>query len=342
LSCNTNNYQLTTNNLYFCSSNKQQPLNRIDRLSAILIHLQSKRRVTAQEIAERFEISLRSVYRDVKALQESGVPIIGESGIGYSVMEGYRLPPVMFTNEEASSLLLAGKLAEVSTDPVVKKHFENALYKIKSVLRYTDKEQIETLEENVIVLPSSYNTSKDANAQYLSELQRAMVTKKVVHMVYCKAYDTTAEARDVEPIGLCYYGNAWHCIAWCRLRNDYRDFKMSRIVKLYVTETIFDNSSHPSISEYLSKMTARETQLSEIVIRIRKDVARYIGEQKFYYGFVSEEICDNDVRLRFLTSYPDMFARWILMFADALTIESPTEFKEQVKVICEKLYRHHV
>lgn len=317
-------------------------MNRIDRLSAILIHLQSKRRVTAQEIAERFDISLRSVYRDVKALQESGVPIIGESGIGYSVMEGYRLPPIMFTNEEAAALLLAGKLAETSTDLLVKKNFENALFKIKAVLRYTDKEQIETLEENVLVFPSVHNAGKDTNAQYLSELKSAMITKKVVNMQYRKAYETTADVRNIEPIGLCYYSAAWHCIAWCRLRNDYRDFKLSRIVKLQVLADEFDNSVHPSISDYLGKMMSMEKELSEVIVRVKKNVVKYMGEQKYYYGYVSEEVFENDVRMTFLTAYPDVLARWILMYSDALTIESPVEFKEHVKMICEKLYKHHV
>src|ERR1700704_2719720 len=115
-------------------------MNRIDRLHAILTHLQSKKLVTAQEMADRFNISLRTVYRDVKALDESGVPVIGEAGSGYTIMEGYRLPPVMFTQEEASALLLGGKMAEHRTDASLKKHLDTAMFKIKAVLRSGDKE----------------------------------------------------------------------------------------------------------------------------------------------------------------------------------------------------------
>src|SRR5271170_6305194 len=103
-------------------------------------------------MADRFQISLRTVYRDVKALDESGVPVIGEAGSGYTIMEGYRLPPVMFTQEEASALLLGAKLAEQFTDGCIKKHFNAALFKIKAVLRATDKEYVDSLTDHVEVL----------------------------------------------------------------------------------------------------------------------------------------------------------------------------------------------
>src|SRR3954447_3068852 len=101
-------------------------MNRIDRLTAILIQLQSKRVVKAQEIADRFEISLRTVYRDVRALEEGGVPLVGEAGVGYSLVEGYRLPPVMFTKEEASALLFGAKLVEKMSDHSIQKEFQSA------------------------------------------------------------------------------------------------------------------------------------------------------------------------------------------------------------------------
>src|SRR3981189_3616994 len=117
-------------------------MNRIDRLTAILIHLQSKKIVKAEEIANRFEISLRTVYRDVKALMEGGVPIGSEAGTGYFIVDGYHLPPVMFSQEEASSMLLAGKLVERMSDQSVRKAFESALLKIKCVLNDTEKSNL--------------------------------------------------------------------------------------------------------------------------------------------------------------------------------------------------------
>ena len=109
-------------------------MNRLDRLTSILIQLQTKRVVKAEEIARRFEISLRTVYRDVKSLMEAGVPIGSEAGKGYFIVDGFHLPPVMLTQDEASAMLLAGKLVDKMADKSVRLAFDSSLYKIKSVL----------------------------------------------------------------------------------------------------------------------------------------------------------------------------------------------------------------
>ena len=114
-------------------------MNRIDRVTAILIHLQSRRVVKAQEIAERFGISLRTVYRDIRTLEAAGIPLLGEAGVGYSIMEGYRLPPVMFTKEEATAFLTAEKLIEKLTDTSTEESYKSAMYKIKAVLNAAEK-----------------------------------------------------------------------------------------------------------------------------------------------------------------------------------------------------------
>src|ERR1700710_269421 len=129
-------------------------MNRIDRISAILIQLQSRRVVKAADIAERFNISLRTVYRDIRTLEEAGIPLIGEAGVGYSIMDGYRLPPVMFTREEATAFLTAEKFVDKLTDATTVTHYQSAMFKIKSILKTAEKDLLENIHSSIEVLKS--------------------------------------------------------------------------------------------------------------------------------------------------------------------------------------------
>lgn len=314
-------------------------MNRIDRLHAILTHLQSKKRVTAQEMADRFNISLRTVYRDVKALDESGVPVIGEAGTGYSIMEGYRLPPVMFTRDEASALLLGSKLTEQFTDGAIKKNFGAALFKIKAVLRSSDKEFVDDLTDHIEIL-SRRNPSKEISDQWLSLLQQAIVLKRVVDLKYHSNMKEETTKRHIEPIGLVYYSTSWHLIAWCRLRNGYRDFRLSRILQALLLEDLFDASTHPSIQEYLQQMKA-EYEVEEAIVSFDKKVVKHLGDHKYLNGFISEEDLGDFVRMKFMTSSIEYFGRWLLMYSSYVRIESPEPLKTVMKDLSQRLYTHY-
>lgn len=313
-------------------------MNRIDRLHAILTHLQSKKRVTAQEVADRFNISLRTVYRDVKALEESGVPVIGEAGSGYTIMEGYRLPPVMFTQEEASALLLGAKLAEYLSDESIKKHFNAALFKIKAVLRTSDKEHMDQLNDNIVVL--SRLPADDSAGRYLVDLQKALGDKKVIQIRYQSGEDAVTE-RTLEPIGLCHYGQAWHLIGWCHLRNGYRDFRVSRIQQLQILDKTFEPETHPSLQEYMQTMI-NSSELQEVVVRYTKSAARHLGNQKYYYGYVREEVQEDHVLMYYVTSSLEYFGRWLLMYTNHVTVESPEALATVMKELTEEIRLHYL
>ncbi len=332
-----NCWQFTAAAHFFLAKNIE--VNRIDRLHAILTHLQSKKKVTAQEVADRFSISLRTVYRDVKALEESGVPVIGEAGSGYSIMEGYRLPPVMFTQEEASALLFAGKIAEKMTDTSVKKHFDAALYKVKAVLRGDDKEHMEDLSNYIAVFKSRV-PEEEPGGKYLVSLQKAIVDKKVINMHYFSNYNEASTQRNAEPIGLCYYGDNWHLIAYCLLRNDYRDFRLNRIQKLQVLDESFAGKQHRSLQQYIDSMV-RQSELVEVIVEFDKETVRHIGNQKYYYGYVREERLDNCVRMYFLTAFLEPFGRWLLMFTNSVIVQSPPLLKEIMQGLKEEIDAHY-
>lgn len=315
-------------------------MNRIDRLTAILIQMQTKRIVKAEEIADRFEISLRTVYRDVKALMEAGVPIGSEAGKGYFIVDGYHLPPVMFTQEEGSAMLFAGKLVEKMTDNSIRKAFESALLKIKAVLNASEKDHLESLQSHIAVKAMPHDDQPFPN-HFLTSLQKAAVEKEVVRMEYSSNYAEEITYREVEPIGLFFYGNAWHLIGWCRLRSGYRDFRTDRIKTLKSTGTKFDPRNLLSLQEYLATLIQGNREMEKVVVIFDKSHAKFIGSTKYLYGFASEEELDSKVKMVFLTCYLKGLCRWLLMFGSGVTLEQPEKAKEIIADLVEELNMHY-
>ncbi|MBS1685979.1 MAG: YafY family transcriptional regulator [Bacteroidetes bacterium] len=225
-------------------------MNRMERLIAIMTVLQSKKHVTAEHIAARFDISVRTVYRDIKALGESGIPVGFEAPKGYFITQGYFLPPVSFTSEEANALVLLESVAVGFTDKSIRKHYSSALNKVKAGLRSTQKENAEVVSETVrMQLPERLLP----DYEYMSAIQQHITDKKVLEIDY-KNNKEEASSRRVEPIGLIFYAFSWHMIGWCHLRKEYRDFKISRISHLRSPDLPFTITAHIPLSEYMPQI----------------------------------------------------------------------------------------
>jgi predicted DNA-binding transcriptional regulator YafY len=309
-------------------------LNRFDRTLSILILLQSKKLVKAQEIADKFNVSLRTIYRDIKSLEAAGVPIIGEAGSGYTIMEGYRLPPIMFTKEEAGSFVAAEKLMQKFTDAGLGRYFNSAMSKVKSVLKGQEKEWIAALEKQVWAVQSPELFNKDVpNA--LEILFNSIGGQKQVVIEYKRLSSPQAERRNIEPIGVYHDINHWYLYAFCHLRNDYRNFRTDRITSIQPTDASFSRQ-HADIDQH-RKREMETYQQQKVIISVEKEIIPYICDDRKHYGFVSQEEKDDGVYMTFLTNHSmEGLARWYLMFADHARIIEPLSFKEKVSRIVEK------
>ncbi len=225
-------------------------MNRIDRLLGIITLLQTKKFITAEKISEKFKISKRTVYRDVKAICEQGIPVGVEPLKGYFIVDGYFLPPVLFNNDEANALLLTESLVKGFADKSIIKHYSNALDKIKAGLKQVDKDKLEKMQDTIkLQLPARLEN----DFEYLSILQATISDKKIIHIQY-KSNKEEHSSREVEPIGLIFYAFSWHLIAWCHERKAYRDFKVSRIIKVKNTEQPFKKNKHIELAEYMKEL----------------------------------------------------------------------------------------
>lgn len=219
----------------------------------ILTTLQSKKYTTAEHLSETFEISVRTVYRDIKALGEIGIPVSFEAGRGYFITQGYFLPPVSFTVEEANALILMETLAQRYGDRSIKHNYESALAKIKVVLKGNAKENIDYLHSQIKVWS---HTEKNNDFNYLSEIQNAIQNRTLLTIGY-ENLKKEQSKRDIEPIGLLFYGDNWHMIAWCWHRQEYRDFRVSRIQDMRNTAQPFRKNEHINLSDYVEEINRK-------------------------------------------------------------------------------------
>ncbi len=313
-------------------------MNRFDRIVSILIQLQSRKVVRAGDMAERFDVSLRTIYRDIRTLEEAGVPLIGEAGNGYSLVDDYRLPPVMFTREEALSFMAAEKLMEGFTDANLQKNYSAAMYKLKSVLRGPEQEMLTQLEGNIAVgaRHQSFNT---AIPDALEILMEAIAEKRCVQLHYQSFDADEVTKRMIEPIGIFHENNFWYVMGYCQLREDYRQFRTDRMVSIRRTDQFFDR-----VHQSLASLRERDNEEGERIratVHVDKEVMRYIKSGTHYFGLETERDCGKYVEMVFLihACFED-FPRWIISFGDHVKVAGPDALKNKVKELLDTIVKN--
>jgi predicted DNA-binding transcriptional regulator YafY len=209
---------------------------RLSRLTAIVMQLQTKRLLTASELGHKFSVSNRTIYRDIRALEEAGVPILTEDGKGYYLMEGYRIPPVMFTESEANALITAEQLVLKNKDASFVKEYAQAIDKIKSVLTYSTKEKANLLSNRIALI---YNGGYDQTTNLLSTLQLALTNFKCSEIEYF-SIEKKITQRIIDPFALYGTQENWVLVAFCQLRGDFRAFRLDRIQRLKILNETFE------------------------------------------------------------------------------------------------------
>lgn len=225
---------------------KEKP--RLSRLTAILTQLQSKRILTANQLAERHNVSVRTIYRDIRTLEKSGIPIVTEEGKGYSIMEGYRLPPVLFTEDEANALITLEQLALKNKDLSFVENTSSAIEKIKAILRYSQKRNVDLLADRIYF---GGNNNEEKTSNNLMQIQSALTQYRVLTMNYLSS-DNKQTIRNIEPFAIYSINGDFLLVAFCRLRNDFRHFRIDFIESL-ITESETFSPHNMTIKEYFEK-----------------------------------------------------------------------------------------
>jgi predicted DNA-binding transcriptional regulator YafY len=292
-------------------------LNRIDRLFAILLLLQSRQTIRASEIAQRFEITERTVYRDIAALMQMGVPVVSLPGVGYQMMEGFYLPPLVFTPEEANALFLGASMLAASGNFVEAAH--KALEKLSVVLPDRTRRNAQSLAEMIhFYFPKN---TFHLDTPYLLQVREAIANKTVIRIQYHSRAENSLTEREVDSYGITTSQSAWYFYGYCHLRKDIRSFRLDRV------ESLVNVKRHFSIQPFSPTQASSERHL--IRIRVNSAQARWVRERQ-HYGFIGEEVTDDEIVMTYQVETFSEIQAWILAWGASVEVIEPLALREAI------------
>lgn len=227
-------------------------MRRADRLFQIVQILRNKRLVTAKALAERLEVSERTIYRDIQDLSLSGVPVEGEAGVGYRLRHSLDLPPIMFNADEIQALVVAARLAKSWAGSELGYFAQSALDKISAVMPTELQQKI----DNSKLFALRFGPREDLDVN-MDVCRKAIDEKRLLQMLYCRA-DGETSLRRIRPLGLYFWGSVWTLVGWCELRGDFRNFRLDRIQSLQTKDETFADDEGQSLQDFINRMSCRQ------------------------------------------------------------------------------------
>lgn len=302
-------------------------MNRIDRLFHILLILQRKRLVRATDLANEFGVSKRTIYRDLTALGEMGVPLIPMPGEGYSLVEGFYMPPLSFTSEEAQALFLGTRMLAGQASGKMAKTAEVAMEKIAHILPHESKANVRHLVEIIhFYLPRE---KFDLEQPYLLQLQQAIKQCRAVHLQYHSQLHNERTERVIEPYYLTYSEGIWYVNGYCRLRKDSRSFRLERIEQLKVLPETFVHHD----------LSVSSVERIKVQVRFKVDVVRWVRERQHYAYLQGDMVCDNgDVVMSYLVARLDEIRSWLFGWGTNVEVFEPDELRQQIRDEAKRLF----
>lgn len=296
-------------------------MNKMDRLLAIVLELQARDWTRAEELAANFEVSKRTIYRDMQALSEAGVPIVAVTGQGYGLMDGYFLPPLNFTTDEALMLILGSDFMAQNFDAQYRRAAESASAKIATVLPDRFVEDVTYLRHNINFFTSRPPVGED-DLEPLKQLRRAIIERRQVRLHYSKRFgdDGTMEqsTRDVNPYSLARLSMDWYLLAYCHMRQDFRVFRLARIDKLTVLLKTFARSTQ------FKPDWMNPSGVQNIIVKalFKPEAARWVRETHSYYTVEAEEVPEGLLVTLFVRDEREML-QWLLGWGGSVRVLQP-------------------
>ncbi|MDH3715596.1 MAG: YafY family transcriptional regulator [Gammaproteobacteria bacterium] len=220
-------------------------MRRADRLFEIIQILRRRNLTRARDLAEKLEVSERTIYRDVQDLMASGVPIDGEAGVGYVLRKGFDLPPLMFDEQEIEALVLGARIVQSWADPKLAEAATNVIAKVEAVVPPRLRK---VMADTALLAPANHDSEPISVDP--SELRDAVRSSHKVHFDYRDEEDNASQ-RTVRPLALAFYGRVWLLVSWCEMRDDFRSFRLDRMRTLKILDDTFEPEPGKTIEDYM-------------------------------------------------------------------------------------------
>ena len=313
-------------------------MNRTDRLLAIVLELQRKGARRAEDLAATFETSKRTIYRDIQALCESGVPVVAQPGVGYSLVEGYFLPPVSFSVDEATMLLLGADSAAQNFDAQYRDAAASAGRKIEAVLSEKLRGEVEYLRGNIaFVTPASLTSGKSAS--FLPQLRRAIIERRTIRFDYHTRYSQDGRdarnTREADPYAMLHYGGAWYLIGHCHLRNGVRNFRLDRMAELRLLDKIFDRPPNFRLEQPVD-----DQRNLKVVALFSPEAAPWVRESWSYYIDSMEEVTDG-LLVTMRVRVENAIFQWLFSWGAQVRVLEPESLRRRLMAEAGKILENY-
>jgi predicted DNA-binding transcriptional regulator YafY len=299
---------------------------------AILLDLQARGELRAADLAERFEVSVRTIYRDLEGLSEGGVPLIATPGRGYRLLDGYFLPPLTLTGPEAGLLVLGGEFVRDRVDPELGRAADDALRKLASVLPREQRQRIEHLRHELL-----FPRARRSDAPALGPIRSALEEHRVLRLLYHAYRRPEPESRDVEPISLVFLADAWHLAAYCRSRQAPRFFRLDRIDDLVVLNERFTFDERHVAPQPTDDW---RPAVPEARVRFDPSVERWVRERKPFV-FVREEADLHGPVFVYAVRDEHAMLGWLLGWGASAELLDPPELRARLADEAHAIWARH-
>lgn len=305
-----------------------------------MLELQQKEVLRAEDLAFKFETSIRTIYRDIQALSEAGVPVIGAPGLGYSLMDGYFLPPISFTVEEAVTLLIGTDFIEQRFDRDYGMGAKTSRRKIEAILPENVQSETSRVRKTIRLLSADEHVTWGKEREYIVMVRGAILGERKVSFYYTKnipeADGNRHSFRVVAPYGLVLVHGSWVLIAYCDLRQEIRHFRLSRMTELTILEDQFRMPSHFNLNDYKPP----DDRNLRVVIQIDPSIVDKVKESNNFYMEAIEEN-ENGIYAIFRVRQPEEILHWVLSWGADVVVLEPESFRHQIHKEIKKMLKHY-